>query len=139
LALAWLVTVGLWLRGRARPAARPATGSQPAKPDAKPALRRILRDLDAACAVNDPDAARRALLAFGETRFTSSPPRSLGALAALLPTDVGREVLALEAQIYGAAAGAWRGEALRGVLGELERAGLAPEPAAADPLLPLYR
>ena len=102
-------------------------------------MRKILRDLDAACAVNDADAARRALLAFGETRFTANPPRSLGALAALLPDSVGSEVLALEAQIYGAAAGAWRGDALRGAFGELERAGLATEAAAADPLLPLYR
>jgi hypothetical protein len=137
LALAWLVTVGAWLRTRRR--APPAAAPRPVKSDAKPALRKILRDLDAACAVNDADAARRALLAFGEIRFTANPPRSLGALAALLPESVGREVLALEAQIYGAAAGVWRGDALRGGLPELERAGLAAESAAADPLLPLYR
>jgi hypothetical protein len=138
LALAWLATVAVWWRGRGR-ARRPAAAVSASKPDAKPALRKILRDLDAACAVNDADGARRALLAFGETRFTANPPRSLGALAALLPDSVGSEVLALEAQIYGAAAGVWRGDGLRGVLGELERAGLATEPPAADPLLPLYR
>jgi hypothetical protein len=138
LALAWLATVAVWWRGRGR-VRRPAAAAPGAKPDAKPALRKILRDLDAACAVNDADGARRALLAFGETRFTVNPPRSLGALAALLPDSVGSEVLGLEAQIYGAAAGAWRGDALRAALGELERAGLAMEPATADPLLPLYR
>ena len=98
-----------------------------------------MRDVESACAVSDPAAARNALLAFAEARFPADPPRSLGALAASLPADVGREVLALEAHIYGAAAGAWRGDALRTVLGELERAGMVAEPPAAEPLLPLYR
>jgi hypothetical protein len=98
-----------------------------------------MRDLDSACAVGDPAAARNALLTFAELRFPANPPRSLGALAALLPDDVAREVLALEAHIYGAAPGAWRSEALKGVLGALEAAGVAPAPASAEPLLPLYR
>ncbi len=102
-------------------------------------MRKILRDLDSACAVGDPAAARAALLAFAELRFAASPPRSLGALAALLPESVAREVLALEAHIYGAAAGAWRGDALKTAAKELEGAGLATESAAAEPLLPLYR
>jgi hypothetical protein len=104
-------------------------------------LRKILRDLDSACAVNDPAAARQALLAFAEARFAANPPRSLGALAAMLPEPVAREVLALEAHIYGAAAtaGAWRGEGLRAVMSALDGAGQAAEAAAAEPLLPLYR
>ena len=102
-------------------------------------MRKILRDLDSACAVNDPAAARNALLDFGETRFTANAPRSLGALAALLPDDVAREVLALEAHIYGAGVGAWRGEGLKSMLPELEKAGTASEQPAADPLVPLYR
>ena len=48
-------------------------------------------------------------------------------------------MLALEAHIYGAAAGAWRGDGLKAVLGDLESAATAPERAAAEPLLPLYR
>ena len=138
LALVWLATVVLWWRGRGR-AREPASAGAATRSEPKPAVRKILRDLDAACAVSDPAAARTALFAFAEARFTANPPRSLGALAALLPDAVGREVLALEAQIYGAAAGAWRGEALRAVLGELETAGLGPQRAAAEPLLPLYR
>jgi hypothetical protein len=141
LALAWLATVAIWWRSRDRGLRRtPHAGAvqSAAAPAAKP-LRKILRDLESACTVSDPAAARNALLAFAETRFTADPPRSLGALAALLPDHVAREVLALEAHIYGAAAGAWRGDALKAVLGELERAGLAPEPPAGEPLLPLYR
>jgi hypothetical protein len=137
LALAWIATVALWWRSRGR---APRTAAAKAQPVAasKP-LRKILRDLDSACAVNDPAAARNALLDFGETRFTTNPPRSLGALAALLPDTVAREVLALEAHIYGAAPGAWRGDALRAVLGEIERAGTVPEQPPGEPLLPLYR
>jgi hypothetical protein len=98
-----------------------------------------MRDLESACVVGDPHAARRALLAFAETRFTDSPPRSLGALAAALPENAAREVLALEAHIYGAGGGAWRGEALRATLPEIEKAGEPPDAGPVDPLAPLYR
>jgi hypothetical protein len=137
LALGWLATLVLWWRARGRAPRQPVAQPPPAAA-ARP-LRKILRDLESACAVNDPAAARQALLELAETRFTADPPRSLGALAAMLPDDVGREVLALEAHIYGAAAGAWRGDGLKTMLRELERAGTAPEPPPADPLLPLYR
>jgi hypothetical protein len=60
-------------------------------------------------------------------------------LAALLPDGVAREVLALEAHIYGATAEVWRADGLKAVLGELESAGMAPERPPSEPLLPLYR
>ena len=136
-ALAWLATAALWWRARTR---RPRTPSPAAaKADAKPALRKILRDLSSACAVSDPAAARNALLSYADVRFAPSSPRSLGALAALLKEPVASEVLALEAHIYGAAAGAWRGDGLKAVLAELESGAGAPEAATAEPLLPLYR
>ena len=137
LAAGWLVTLALWWRTRAR-GPRAQSPRAAATPDAKPALRKILRDLRSACAVSDSAAARNALLNYAESRFEPAPPRSLGALAALLPDAVAREVLALEAHIYGAAAGAWRGDGLSAVLAELESTA-APEQAAAEPLLPLYR
>jgi hypothetical protein len=102
-------------------------------------VRKILRDLGSACVVGDPAAARTALLQYAEARFAPSPPRSLGALAALLPEALAREVLALEAHIYGAGAGAWHGDGLKALIGELESAAEAPAAPAADPLLPLYR
>jgi hypothetical protein len=137
LGLAWIATVALWWRGRGR-VPRLVAAKPPPAAALKP-LRKILRDLDSACAVNDPAAARNALLAFAEMRFTEHPPRSLGALAALLPDTVAREVLALEAHIYGATAGVWRGDGLEAVLGELESAGAPPEQPPGEPLLPLYR
>lgn len=140
LAFAWLVTMALWWRSRGNaPPARQAVTERPVASAPRAPVRQILRDLESACVVGDPDAARRALLAFAETRFTESPPRSLGALAALLPENAAREVLALEAHIYGAGGGAWRGEALRATLGELEKAGVAPDAGPVDPLAPLYR
>ena len=72
-------------------------------------------------------------------RFAPSPPRSLGALAALLPAGIANEVLALEAHLYGAAAGPWRGDGLKAVVGDLEKAATAPERLPHEPLLPLYR
>jgi hypothetical protein len=137
LAAAWLATVALWWgsRARARRAPEPAAA---AKLGAKPAQRKILRDLGAACAVNDPAAARAALLSYADVRFAPTPPRSLGALAALLPEPAAREVLALEAHIYGAAAGPWHGDGLEAVLRDLDLAE-SPQRGAAEPLLPLYR
>jgi hypothetical protein len=80
------------------------------------------------------------LLQFAEARFAPEPPRSLGALAAVLPEVISREVLALEAHIYGATPGGdWDGDGLRAVLAELAKVGeIAPSPPG-EPLLPLYR
>ncbi len=138
LGAAWLGTLALWWRSGRR-GARPVPAGGAAKVAPKPALRRILRDLASACAVNDSAAARTALLGYAEARFAPDPPRSLGALAALLPAPLAHEVLTLEAHIDGAAAGAWRGEGLEALLGDLESGAAAPAPPPADPLLPLYR
>jgi hypothetical protein len=138
LGAAWLATLALWWRtARRDPRPSPAGGSP--KAHGAPALRKILRDLGSACAVSDAAAARAALLRYAEVRFAPSPPRSLGALAALLPEPLAHEVLALEAHIYGAALGPWRGEALEALRKDLESAAVAAEPPPADPLLPLYR
>jgi hypothetical protein len=138
LAAAWLATVALWWHSRKR-GARPPAGGAPAKPDSKPTLRSSVRDLRSACAVNDAAAARNALLQYAEARFPDGAPRSLGALAALLSEPAAREVLALEAHIYGAVPGVWRGEGLEALLGELESAAAPPQRAGGEPLLPLYR
>ena len=132
----WLATLALWWRSRSPPR-QPSSEAPSTAP--KAALRKIMRDLTSACAVGDPHAARDHLLRFAEVSFAPSPPRSLGALAALLPEPAAREVLALEAHIYGAAAGVWRGDDLKAALADLVRTATGPEPAAAEPLLPLYR
>lgn len=138
LALAWLVTMGLWWRSR-RAAAAPRERRDAPKPDARTTARKALRDLQAACAASHADAARRALLAWGEQRYPEAPPRSLGALAAALPEGPARQVLNLEAHLYGAAAGAWDGGGLAAVLPELEDAQSGASAAKEEPLMPLYR
>ena len=138
LALAWLATLALWWRSRGARTARSERGEQTGRERPQP-LRRILRDLDSACAVGDADAARRSLLAFAEAKFGAAGPRSLGALAAVLPDTVGQEVLALEASIYGATPGVWQGDALRAVLPELDKLDHGGPQAKNEPLLPLYR
>jgi hypothetical protein len=139
LALVWLVTVVLWWRSRSAPPRTAEASAASRTVEQRPTLRRIMRDLTSACAVADPAAAQRSLLAFAETRFPNEPPRSLGALAAALPEAAAREVLALEAHIYGAAAGTWRADGLKSALAEIERFGTAQDRATPDPLLPLYR
>jgi hypothetical protein len=139
LALAWLATLALWWRARGARAVRAAAGTRPAAARQPPPLRKILRDLDSACAVGDADAARRALLAFAEARYGAAGPRSLGALAAVLPDSIGREVLALEAHVYGATPGSWQADALKAVLPDLEKLDPAGQATKSEPLLPLYR
>jgi hypothetical protein len=137
-ALAWLATAVLWWRSRSGAALRTGGAAKSASGRA-PTLRKLLRDLASACDVGDADAARRQLLAFAELRYGPKAPRSLGALAAVLPEALGREVLALEATIYGAGAGVWHGDGLKALLPELERLGGADQQAKNEPLLPLYR
>jgi BatD DUF11 like domain len=139
LALAWVATALLWWRSRAARAARREANAATRSVGRTRPLRKLLRDLDSACVVGDADAARRSLLEFADLRFGAAAPRSLGALAAVLPEAVGREVLTLEAQIYGAAAGAWQGDGLKALLPELEKLVGAHERAKNEPLLPLYR
>lgn len=137
LAAGWLATLALWWRSST--AARKPRSSAGGTPEKQPALRKIVRDLASACAVNDAHAARDHLLRYAAARFAPNPPRSLGALAALLPEPAAAEVLALEAHIYGTASdAAWRGDELKVALESLERAA-PPERVADDPLMPLYR
>ncbi|HUO66157.1 MAG TPA: hypothetical protein VMV37_01390, partial [Gammaproteobacteria bacterium] len=140
LALGWLATALAWWRsasarrGSVRGAAVARTDERHPQSE-----RKLLRDVDAACAAGDTDAARRALLAWAEVRFTV-PPRSLGALASELPGPAAHEVLSLEAHIYGAAPGRWDGRPLAAALAELDSAHRrAATTSKEEPLMPLYR
>lgn len=137
LAVGWAATALLWWRSQ-RAAGAVARASRRAAA-ARPSARKLLRTVETACDAGNADAARRALLEWGESRFPAAPPRSLGALAALLPQDAAREVLDLEAHLYGAAIGAWDGRGLRAALPALEAAQNQAETRPDEPLLPLYR
>ena len=137
LALGWLATAFAWWRSAAARRG-PVRGVRAAERHPQ-SERKRLRDVEAACAAGDADAARRALLAWAEVRF-SAPARSLGALAAELPGPAAHEVLALEAHIYGAAPGRWDGRTLAAALADLDAAhGRAAAASKEEPLLPLYR
>jgi oxygen tolerance protein BatD len=140
LVVGWVATALLWWRSRRAVRAVRAAARAPARDAvARPPARKLLRVLDAACDAGNADAARRALLEWAESRFAPTPPRSLGALAAVLPQDVAREVLDLEAHLYGSTAGAWDGRALRATLPALEAAHGTADAGPDEPLLPLYR
>jgi BatD DUF11 like domain len=141
LALGWLVTALAWWRAAAarRGPARTSSGVARVGVERRQSERKLLRDVDTACAASDADGARRALLAWAEARLASAP-RSLGALASQLPEPAAREILALEAHIYGASPGPWDGRALAAALAELDAgSGRGAAGASAEPLLPLYR
>jgi hypothetical protein len=141
LALGWLATVLAWWRAAAARRGPARTSSVVARGgvERRQSERKLLRDVDAACAASDADGARRALLAWAEAKLASAP-RSLGALASQLPEPAAREILALEAHIYGASPGPWEGRALAAALAELDAAsGRGAAGPSTEPLLPLYR
>ena len=139
LAAGWLATALAWAWSRRAGGTAAAKHGTPRGAEARSKSGKPLRDLEVACRVNDADAARRALLAWAEQRFPDAPPRSLGALAAALPAEPAREVLDLEAHLYGAAAGAWDGGGLRGLLRAFDADSSSAGAAKEDPLVPLYR
>lgn len=139
LALGWLATAVLWWRTSGARAGPRRAAPSAKEPERRTNPRKLLRQLESACTAGDADAARRALLDWGEARYASSPPRSLGALASLLPEPAAHEVLDLEAHIYGAATGRWDGRGLAGAIDALESASKSRDSAKEEPLLPLYR
>jgi hypothetical protein len=135
LALGWLLTAAAWAyssrRGRQRTSASPAPRLQTA--------RSLLRQLNAACRVHDPERARDLLLAWAGRQFDSDPPHSLGALASRLSGPLADEVKALEAALYGPVPSEWRGQALAELLKQTQSVGHQSASADKDPLVPLYR
>jgi hypothetical protein len=145
LAAGWLATLGaaalLWRRSRA-PASAQAQPSAPRPAGAaqiKHQQRLAIRTLRAACHANDGQTARTALLQWAAVRFPDAPPRSLGALASLLPPSLALHVLDLEAHLYGGLPGPWDGQGLSGALAALDNVGDATSAPKDDGLLPLYR
>jgi hypothetical protein len=143
LAAGWLLTIGAWLlRARGYAAHRRLT-EEPKSPiaatDRKRNPRALLRAVRVACAAHDGVAARTALLQWATLRFPAAPPRSLGALASLLPETPARQILDLEAHLYGGLPGPWDGHGLGAAVTEMETVNQSKDPPKDDMLLPLYR
>ena len=134
----WLLTLLLWWHNsrlkraevRRRPVAQaPANGSQ----------RRLLRELRAACTVDDARRARELLLVWGAARFDEEPA-SLGQLAGLVPTDFAAAIIELERSLYGPDEAGWDGRALREALSQADAVTRTRASQAGDrELVPLYR
>lgn len=138
LALGWAMTALLWSRARQRPIeARAQSMPQPAPKRAT--NRQILRKLRAACRENDAEAAQSLLMDWAALRLDDEPPQSLGALADRLPDTAAREMLRLEAHLYGRDEEAWDGRALAAALSGIDSASRKGSSGDEDPLLPLYR
>ena len=137
LAAGWVATLLLWLQfGRTRRvAARPPEAERPRKVSD----RRMLRELRAACAVNDARRARDLLLRWGSVRFERDP-HTLGNLAAAVPGDLAATILELERSLYGPDSPAWEGNALRDALAQADAVTRTRSADGRDrDLLPLYR
>ena len=135
---AWAATLLAWWRsGRVK---RAAARRQPAaEPPARVSDRRLLRQLRAACNVNDAGNARRLLLEWGAARF-GEEPKSLGRLAAMVPADLAAAIGELERSLYGPDSPAWNGQALRDALAQADAVNRSRAATAGErELLPLYR
>lgn len=136
LCAAWLATLLLWLRSRARPASAPRRRARGVQP---PSSRRLLKRLRAACAADDAAGTRDLLLEWAKLQFPAAPPGNLGSLRELLPEALAAEVAELEARLYGPRGEPWSGERLAALLEDLASVRPSAAEAGKDPLLPLYR
>jgi len=137
LALAWMATLGLWLRERRRGRAR-ALGAESARPAPVDGIARARSRVQRACRANDPRAAREALLAWGVARWPEDPPRRLDTLARRLGPPAAGLLAELDRRLYAGEQGSWDGAAAWSGLGPaLQTPQRAPK-AATTPLPALY-
>jgi len=134
LAIGWLATLAAWAISRRRHGGRAAAPAA----DRPPSERALIRQIGAACRVDDARRVQDLLLEWARLRF-DDPPVSLGALAARLQGQLGTEIAGLEAALYGPRASDWRGQ---GLFEALKASRSVRRPAGNqddDPLMPLYR
>lgn len=105
LALLWGLTLLYMLRRRAQP----ARGARPTGDGSAAAAQRELRR---ACAVNDPQRAKTALLQWSVQCNNGSPAASLGELEKYCSEQLAAELRKLSRQLYSGATGAWQGSLL---------------------------
>lgn len=134
LAAGWVLTIAAWLwarhrRARARPEPKARTTS----------ARGLLKQILAACRVDDPRRTRDLLLEWAGRQFADDPPASLGALAGRLAEPLAGEIRALESALYGRDAESWRGHKLAALLKATQAVSREQADDDRDPLLPLYR
>jgi hypothetical protein len=141
LALAWLVSTGLWLRARA--AASSTRGVPPERPNRSPVPQpgKALNRLQRACQTDDAKAARQALLEWGAARWPEDPPRRLEILGRRLDNNVVELLRALDQELYAPASQGWDGaEVWHRLAPVLKRSNQENEITTRDGVLPpLYQ
>jgi hypothetical protein len=136
LAIGWAATgAGWWVslagkRSRHRPEAQP-------RPDRKA----IVSRLKAACADNDADRAKTALLDWARATLPENAGRSLGNLANRVDVGLGAEVMALNAFLYRRQPGqVWLGEALWQAFKNADHSeNSGPKSDSSEVLQPLFK
>ena len=131
----WLLTVVAWLLRSRRTANEPRRQAE----ERPVSSRQLLRQLVAACRVDDASRSRELLLSWAARQFADDPPKNLGALSGRLSGPLATEVAALEAALYGPGAAGWNGERLAGLLQQTQAVGQKGGNDDKDPLVPLYR
>jgi len=135
LTVGWVATIVAWVASRhpgRRVKAKPA-GSKVASP------RSLMKQLLAACRVDDAERAQDLLLRWAARQLSDDPPASLGALAARLSGPLADEIAALESTLYGPEGSPWRGQRLAELLKTTQSVSLGSREEGQEPLVPLYR
>lgn len=136
----WLLTVAAWWYS-----ARRARRLTAAVRDGYPASRRsasgrgALRRLERACAANDAQAARMALLEWASSQPAWADCQTLGSIGERLSGDASAALRDLERHLYSSGAGDWSGRSLGGCIAALKGMHRERSKAASDPLPSLYR
>lgn len=136
LVVGWAATGAGWWWSLASKRSRRRSETQP-RPDRKA----IESRLKAACADNDADRAKTALLDWARATLPENAGRSLGNLANHVDAGLGAEVMALNAFLYRRQPGqTWLGEALWQAFKNADRPeNSGPKPGSPDVLQPLYK
>jgi len=117
-AAGWLATGLAWyFRGGRKPAAA-AT-----KAERAPDFSGTMKQLKRACADGDPEAARRAILAWGAARWPASPPVNLEQTASRLGGDAQALIQDLNRALYGNGKDNWNSEGLYALFADHSRDG----------------
>ena len=132
----WLLTIGLWWRlGGTQ---NKAVKSVPTLSAEGPSTRHAIAQLKRACANNDPNQAKEAVLQWARCRWPDKPPTSIGEVAKRIGGDYSLELETLNRALYRDKQ-TWHGKPLWTAFTELEK---QPKPSQMDntsALEPLYR
>jgi len=133
LALGWLLTTLAWWRSSKRTGSnKPAGKQQPAEKS------QISKNLKLACRNNDPTAAGKALLAWGQQTWQQNPPTNLTDLGNRCGAEIGKEVARLSKHLYGQRTESWNGEQLWQTFGKISVKTDSDRKTKQSPLAKLY-